>query len=72
MIQVTAYNNIYRHGNRFFRLCAKDITPNNCYLIGAEYRQVDIDIATGEWMESGLVIDADSIAFTKYEDVCWI
>lgn len=41
--------NLYKHNGLYFRLFAKGITPNGCWLIGPYMQQlIDIDTATGE------------------------
>ena len=41
--------NLYHNGSTYYRLYAKCITPNNCWLAGAELRElVDIDASSGK------------------------
>jgi hypothetical protein len=41
-------NNLYKYDGHYFRLFGFGITPNDCWLAGAQMRQlVDIDTATG-------------------------
>jgi hypothetical protein len=41
--------NLYKHNGLYFRLFAKGITPNGCWLVAPYMLQlIDIDAATGE------------------------
>lgn len=40
--------NLWKYDGHYFRLFGKGITPNGCWLAGAQMRElVDIDVATG-------------------------
>jgi len=40
--------NLYRRGKYYYRLFGKSITPNGCWVIAPEIRELlDIDISTG-------------------------
>ena len=41
--------NLYKIENKYYRLFARGTTPNNCWLIAPELRELlDIDVATGK------------------------
>jgi hypothetical protein len=41
--------NLYKSEGKYYRLFARGITPNNCWLIAPVLRElIDIDVATGE------------------------
>ena len=41
--------NLWTYEGRYYRMYANGITPNNCWLIAPELRElVDIDVATGD------------------------
>ena len=41
--------NLYRKDNKYYRLFGKDITPNRCWIISPEMRELkDIETKTGK------------------------
>lgn len=41
--------NLYKSEGKYYRLFARGITPNNCWLIAPVMRElIDIDVATGK------------------------
>lgn len=53
MVQIHA--NLYRQGNlKYYRLFAKGVTPNGCWLIAPMFRELkDIEAITGEDIYGG-------------------
>ena len=61
--------NLYKFDGHYFRLFGKGITPNGCWLAGAEMRQLlDIDTATGNDIFSQWVQPLELGAVRIYSD----
>ena len=57
-------SNLYKFEDKLFKLFGMGITPNGCWILAPEMREVDIDIASGEYIYSGLVITCTDLCGT--------
>lgn len=57
--------NLYKHDGRYYRLFAKDITPNRCWLIAPVMKELlDIDVATGLDVYSSEILEFNGVTGT--------
>ena len=53
--------NLYKENDTYYRLLAKGVTPNGCWLIAPIYFELkDIDLATGKDIYGTKTIDVDT------------